>query len=554
MSLYESKNLPTPHFAKEGGNPSLWQKEGRRDFIINVGIISRLLISLALFFMVGAVCAEASTYLPLDDYAYEAVARLEAEGVIESGLTSMKPLSRKEMARLAVEAGKNAEGKSGSVRAMAGYLKERFADEINGRRFVKPVDSLSVRYAYNSSDSQALVYNNDGDQYREGSNEKADFTSRAELGWISFYVNPEVGYPDNDLEPLGAAAKAVDSALVCGSDCNAIWASGKKAEFSLKSAYGVASFLGLDLTLGKDSQWWGPGYHGAFLLSNNAEPFTMVRIENPEPVLLPWIFRYLGPFRVAFFVTQLEDDRNDVPEPYYWGMRLDFKPHPRVEIGFQRAALLGGEGRPSDLSIWWKSFTGKGENLSDEEAGDQKAGVDMKVTLPFQVQPVQVYAEVSGEDEAGYLPSRLAYLGGIYLPRILSADRLSLRAEYATNHIDGHPNYWYWHHIYQSGYTYDGRIIGHHMGSDSKDFFAELSCRLSDRGDYVAVAYDREEHNRSAQVRAKKDEVSLNVEYNIMKNMRVSAAYAHGKIKNFENVSGDSRSVDMASVTVRYSF
>jgi len=504
--------------------------------------------------MFGAACAEASTYVPLDDYAYEMTARLEAEGVIESGLTSMKPLSRKEMSRLAVEAEKNAAGKSGSVRAMALYLKERFGDEINGRRFVKPVDSLSVRYAYNSSDAQALIYNNDGDQYRKGSNERAGFTSRAELGWVSFYVNPEVRYPDNDLEPLKIAKKAVDSPLVYGSDCDAVWASDKEADFSLKSAYGVASFLGLDLTAGKASQWWGPGHHGTLLLSNNAEPFTMVRIENPEPVLLPWVFRYLGPFRVAFFVTQLENNRNDVPEPYYWGMRLDFKPHPYVEIGLQRTATLCGEGRTCDAGTWWKSFSGKGENLSDKEAGDQKAGFDMKVTMPFQLQPVQIYTEISGEDEASGLPSRLAYLGGIYLPRILSADKLSLRAEYATDHIKNHPNFWYTHHIYTAGYTYDGRIIGHHMGSDSKDLFAELSYRLTDRGDYIAVAYDREEHNLSEPVRAKKDEVSLMLECNVMKKLRVSATYGYGKIENFENVSGDNRNVNLAAITMRYSF
>ncbi len=131
--------------------------------------------------------------------------------------------------------------------------------------------------------------------------------------------------------------------LVCGSDCNADWTSEEGADLTLKGAYGVVSFLGLDLTVGKDSQWWGPGYHGSLLLSNNAEPFTMVRLENPEPVLLPWILKYLGPFRWTFFVTRLEHDRRDVPEPYLWGMRIDFKPHPYVEIGLQRTAMLGGD-------------------------------------------------------------------------------------------------------------------------------------------------------------------------------------------------------------------
>ncbi len=61
---------------------------------------------------------------------------------------------------------------------------------------------------------------------------------------------------------------------------------------------------------------------------------------------------------------------------------------------------------------------------------------------------------------------------------------------------------WYDHHIYTSGYTYDGRIMGHHMGSDSRDLFAEISYRFNERGDSVAVAYDREEHNLLKEVRA----------------------------------------------------
>jgi len=38
------KNLPSPLFAKEGYISSLWQREGRRDFIINVFIIMTLLV------------------------------------------------------------------------------------------------------------------------------------------------------------------------------------------------------------------------------------------------------------------------------------------------------------------------------------------------------------------------------------------------------------------------------------------------------------------------------------------------------------------------------
>jgi len=510
-----------------------------------------LLLSVCILLIASA--AGAATYLPLDDDAYGMLARLEAEGLIASGLTSSKPLSRKEMARLAAEAERNSQGKSEFVRSMARHLKERFNDELVGSRFVKPVDTFYVRYSYNSSDSQALVYNNDGDRYRKGSNERAGFAMMAELDWLSFYIAPEVRYPDNDTGRIENAKKAPSSTF-CGSDCNADWSSGGGTDFTLRGAYGVVSFLGLDLTVGKDSQWWGPGYHGALLLSDNAEPFTMVRLENPEPVLLPWVLKYLGPFRWTFFATRLEDGRNDVPHPYFWGMRVDFKPHPYVEIGLERTAMLCGEGRACSAGTWWKSFTGTSENVSGKEAGDQKAGFDLKVTLPFQLQPVQVYTEIDGEDEASGLPSRLAYLYGIYLPRILSAEKVGFRAEYAINHINDHPYFWYNHHIYTSGYTYDGGVIGHHMGSDSRDLYAEISYRFNGRGDSVAVAYDREEHNLSKKVRAKKDEASVRVEYNVLKNLKINASYGHARLTNFEDVEGSKKNVDMAAITMQYSF
>jgi hypothetical protein len=38
------KNLPLPLFAKEGFIPSLWQREVRRDFIVNVFILMTSLV------------------------------------------------------------------------------------------------------------------------------------------------------------------------------------------------------------------------------------------------------------------------------------------------------------------------------------------------------------------------------------------------------------------------------------------------------------------------------------------------------------------------------
>ena len=467
--------------------------------------------------------ASASTYIPVDDRIYDLLYRLEAEGVIESGLLTTRPLSRKEAVRLLLEAERNSGNANTFIQSLVASLKDELINDVDNTRFIKPVDFLYGKYLYADSDIQQLYYNNDGDHYEKGSNLRAGFSSRAEFDWFSLYINPELRYSEDNTDLV------------------------------MKRGYGVLSFLGLDLQIGKDSQWWGPGYHGALLLTNNAEPFTMARLTNPQPVLLPWIFKYLGPFNFTFFTTRLEKDRKDVPEPYLWGMRLNFKPHPYIEIGLQRTAMLGGQGRSESLKTWWYSLTGKGENIAGIESGDQKAGFDVKLTLPFKLQPMQLYAEAAGEDEAGGLPIKWAYVTGVFLPRLLNLERIGFRAEYATDHVTGHPNVWYRHHIYTAGYTYKGRIMGHHMGTDSKDIFVETSYLIPGKNGKVSLFYDREEHNLSRRIREKKDELGLTADLEVIKGLELEASYGHGSFRNFDNIAGEDRDINVLTGMIRVS-
>ena len=142
--------------------------------------------------------ATASTYIRVDDNTYDLLLRLEAEGVIKSSLLTTRPLSRKEVMRLVIEAERKYGESSIFIQSLIRSLKERFEVEAYNARFIKPVDLLYSRHVYADSDIQALYYNNDGDLYRKGSNLRVGFSSMAELGWLSFYLNPESRYSDND--------------------------------------------------------------------------------------------------------------------------------------------------------------------------------------------------------------------------------------------------------------------------------------------------------------------------------------------------------------------
>lgn len=476
-----------------------------------------------LFSLAVATCfaasAGASTYLDLDDDAYSLLSRLEAEGVVRSALLSTRPISRAEAIRLLHEAETNAEGRGEFIKALVRELEQRIGPEAGGLRLMDSAyakyintnaDVRTLQYYSTHEQEQALNADNNGDKYDRGSNGRVGFTSRADdIGGFSLFLNPEFKTAQCDAH-----------------------------ELIMKRGYVVFDF-GWDLIAGRDSQWWGPGQHGAILLSNNAEPLTMVKIANPNPVILPWVLKYLGPFDFTCFATQLERDRADLAAPYLWGMRMNFKPHPNLEIGLERTATLGGRGRSTDVNTWLHSVLGTHEHQSGGP-GDQRAGYDLKLTLPFELQPLQVYWEEDGEENRQGanglgLPYKLADLYGIYLPRVLSFERISLRAEYASNLVKQQPYVWY---VHLAGYTYHGMVIGHHMGTDSRDVFMEFTVRAPEQHARMSISYDVMTHNLSFDVNETAHELSVRTVVNLSTNTDLDLTYGYGWIANVENVSG----------------
>jgi hypothetical protein len=237
-------------------------------------------------------------------------------------------------------------------------------------------------------------------------------------------------------------------------------------------------------------------------------------------------------------------------------MRINFKPHRNIEIGLERTAILGGEGRPTDWDTWISSMFGGSEHYG-ENPGDQRAGFDVKVTLPFRLQPVQLYWEQAGEENR-QRNSRLLYkranLYGIYLPRVLGFEPIDLRAEYARNDVNEQPYVWYTHEVYTAGYTYRGMIMGHHMGTESRDHFLELSWLLPDKGARISLAYDHETHDQDGLFSETVNELSIRGTGLVSKQFEISASFGYGRIENPGNAPGPTRTVKEFSSVIRYLF
>ncbi len=484
----------------------------------------------------NALAAPATSQVPLDSWVYSALDKLSALGLVDSSLQGDRPYTRYEVARQVDAASSVAKIKdvSSAIAGLIRRMEREFADSLSdlhsgyAEGYIKPRE-VQLTYVYQQgknitvtgnglSVSQfPLNYNNYGINYQEH-NAQVVLQGEARLGsFLMLEARPLLQFQDGD--QAEAEATLLDGR--------------------------VALQLGLfEVSVGRQSLWWGQGRHGSIVLTNNAQPLDMIRITNPTPTLLPWIFKYLGPFRFDLFWSQLEKDRI-VPDPYYAGLRVNIKPLPWVELGASRAVMFGGEGRP-DLS--WDDYITilGGKNLSGaDDTSNSVAAIDGRIRLPF-LWNAEIYGELGGEDEANYFPSKTGYIAGIYLPQIEPSQRLSLRFEYADLHLPT----WYRHSQYQSGYTYEGNILGHHIGGAAKDAYLEMQAVVSDRL-LMTFALDYEERGVDQPVQEEYTQGVLKVDYEFTEHYSIACALGYGKIENFKFIQDNSEDVGLISVGLR---
>lgn len=501
-----------------------------------------------IFFFSSSAMAVVSDTIPLDSWVYPALDKLAGMGLVDSALQGARPYTRLEGARQVSEAVAKSDSidTSPAVQELLRRLENFFSDELgeNGTfetSYLKPRE-LRLDYLFQEGEDSvfpsqrsagatdplgarqfALNYNNYGIDYHEHHNGQLILQAEAKLGRY-FLLS---------LRPLVEFQEGGDNAA----SFNVLHA---------KAALGLGPF---EVSVGRQSLWWGQGRHGSLVLTNNAKPLDMVRLTNPSPVLLPWIFKYLGPFRFDVFWSELENDRF-VPEPYFAGLRLNFKPLPWFEIGGSRAVMFGGDGRPS---IDWDEFFTilGGKNLEGgEDSSNSVAALDARLRLPF-LWGAEIYGEYGGEDEAGHFLSKQAWLAGLYLPRIEPSGRLSLRLEYADLSEEKNESaVWYRHGVYRSGYTYEGKILGHHAGGAARDAFAELQVVLP-RDLLLTAGLDYEERGIDQPEREKHYQGSLGLDWNFSDHYAANMTVGYDRVKNAGFVEGDDHDWYLVSFGLR---
>ena len=244
------------------------------------------------------------------------------------------------------------------------------------------------------------------------------------------------------------------------------------------------SVWNVELSLAKSAMWWGPGFHGAMLISNNAEPLTLVRARSINDFRLPWVFKNLGSFGINFFISQLEKDRV-VENPNFAGLRFEYCPFPFFTISANRTVIMEGKGRKRfGLKDYWNTFFAKNELSHGQPSNkdtDQLASFDARLVIPLRPElrvasGLELYGEWAGEDKfAPWQNESPGFLVGILLKDILKDRGTDFRVEYAKTKPA-----WYQHGIYNvlgssMAYSYKDEIMGHYMGGDADDLFFRIT-------------------------------------------------------------------------------
>ncbi|MDD5344005.1 MAG: capsule assembly Wzi family protein [Smithella sp.] len=508
--------------------PDKWKKDLMKIAII---IFAITFTHSQLFFAHAA----SSTNVSLDNDLYRDMEFWAAEGLIESQLLSIKPLTKSEAGKqiaAALDKCSAMETPSATCRNIRERYAKLFAPEIAEARntettantFLKPLESASVSYRY--LDGAFSIYNNEGIPYGDGHNAAIQFESNARL-WkvLSFSIQPQLAY-------YGDAGNKNE---------------GSEFDMRLQKGYAKLTACNLELEVGRDSLWWGPGYHGALLMSNNAQPFDLIKLSNPEPVLLPWIFSRLGLVQFNLIFSQLNDERtgSELANPFLYGLRLGIKPHPYLELGATHLVLFGGPER-RDLSFEdiLKTLYSNTNRNGQKTDSNQEVAVDFALTFPnignyiFLADGLKIYCEIGAED-TGFLPDRRAYIGGFALYKPFALERAVLRGEYANLSPNSVPDAWYDHPFYPM--RYEENLFGHHAGNDSEDFFVEWSQDFEKL--FYKLGFDRERNGFQTKTSTEaRNQYSGEIGYRFNANSKVTLRYVYERINNFGNAANDSES------------
>ncbi len=334
------------------------------------------------------------------------------------------------------------------------------------------------------------------------------------------------------------------------------WRGGFTADF--KRVYVRFPLSKFDVLIGREQIFWGTGFRSGVGISDNSPPFDLI--------LLTGTF---GKVKGTAFTAQLdrmwhdEGARRYLANRYLAGHRLDYQMNDAVEIGISEMIVYGGEARGIELQYL--------NPVLPYYASQFNADTDDNVMFLLEgaIRPIDG-ARVYGEwliDDFQYVdsndPNAIAWLAGLEWNRLLTSQRLGIRAEYAR------VNRWaYTHLVQENQFTHFGSIIGHQVGTDADTFYFE-SGYLINADSRVTLFYEFERQGEAgiedrfrgedfqsipfpSGVVERQDRIGFRLIYEPSRAWQLDAAYQHTFTTNRAHQQGTDQHSNQLEFRLRY--
>lgn len=385
-------------------------------------------------------------------WVYEAIEHLKTSGTLQGNLTSSRPMSRLELARIIGQVSE--EGLSPYDLWLLRRLRVEFGRELI--LLGLPADSKAREPTLEIERGGDILSLDDMYLYEDGALSAED--GRTELiSELNLRMGMEFGdriaFYDRAILHAGNVGGESDTQPIVGPIV-------PDFEIFIEEAYLSFKVLDFDVDIGKERLKWGPGYHGNLLISKTSVPLDLIRISKK------W-----GPAKLTFMSSYFERNK------FLSAQRIEMRISPWLFVGISEAAVYSGRPSPQYLNPILPYY------LSQRyfgEGDDNICGL-----LDFELLPltgVRVYGEILNDDyvvDPPDVPDKWGFLVGGHLRPlcILPSSRIDswIRLEYAQIQ-----KWVYTHRSVVNCFSFsDTVLIGHFIGPDADLFGSEIGLFFS---------------------------------------------------------------------------
>jgi hypothetical protein len=325
----------------------------------------------------------------------------------------------------------------------------------------------------------------------------------------------------------------------------------------------VLHYKGFGVGYGNMSHWWGPGFHSALALSNNAPSQETYSLGTFKDIRV-------GQFSFGSQIIAMPYESTIGSQLYFSGLKAHVSHHSKsaiISLGLHRTYLSGDFGNLSTTTVSASSWSLMdaarlvveplfGQSKKDLgytqpgtpgfDAWDELLTGFVKISFPQS--GLEIYADVASDDNRGNLTDlkahwdhTLGYQLGFTKHTMVNQYNVFTGVEFLTTRISntfnpkfyrgGEPPNYYAKPIYDY-FTYQGRRMGAHSGSSSDDLIFILG--LSDESATTLLSFNKERHGIKSMTHLElKTEYVLSYHRNITSHHTAFITLEYETIKNF---------------------